>query len=437
MLWIALATDLKRENVLVVSYEYLLRRGRFGLELWCDYDINASAGMMKWMDVKSASKINLVGFKYYTKRQLNYGVGRIILKFIGVYVIIKTDFIADTVWCDYAQYIKEEPGDILVEVHSELDDKVSKLNRRMQLVGEEPIYYTDGLRIIENKLSVENKDCRSLKLVDRVRFADMEYEQNLSNMSFIENPNCTCIVSGEVHKLDYINADAVVGSLSCYIAGNLHLSDSSLKADKLYLCIANRYRYNLEEMGVKVLGYGSIVTYRKDVILDFGNLDIPVHKGAFILQDGCIIRSRNKNMITRLSKLFNRKFEIYQSNYEIYLNKSSADLTTNRLNLDEDYIKALVDGDAIKPVEIWRGKYRDDISLAIGFRIDTRNNSSELYCYDNKMSTIPIELDGTEIKTSLNLSEDIKNIIVEASRRLDRAMAVYGGYRDGMGKVSK
>ena len=174
MLWIALATDLKQENVLVVSYEYLLRRGRFGLELWCDYDINASAGMMKWMDVKSASKINLVGFKYYTKRQLNYGVGRIILKFIGVYVIIKTDFIADTVWCNYAQYIKEEPGDIILEVHSELDDKVSKLNRRMQLVGEEPIYYTDGLRIIENRLSVENKDCRSLKLVDRVRFANME-----------------------------------------------------------------------------------------------------------------------------------------------------------------------------------------------------------------------------------------------------------------------
>ena len=76
---------------------------------------------------------------------------------------------------------------------------------------------------------------------------------------------------------------------------------------------------------------------------------------------------------------------------------------------------------------IWRGKYKDDISLAIGFRIDTRNNNYELYCYDNKMSTIQIELDGTEIK----------NIIVEASRRLDRAMAVYGGYRDGMGKVSK
>lgn len=437
MLWVAVATDSKQKNVLVINYEYLLKRGQFGIELWCDYDIKVSDGMMKWMDVKSASELNLVGFKQYTQKQLNYGVGRLILKFIGVYVIVKIDLIADTVYCGYAQYIKEELWDVVVSVQTELDDKVNKLNKRMGLIGEEPIYYTDGLRILENKLSAENKDCRSLKLVDRVRFANMEYEHNLSNMSFIENPNCTCIVSGEAHKLDYINADTVVGSLSCYIAGNLHLSDSSLKADKLYLCIANRYRYNLEEMGVKVLGYGSIVTYRKDVMIDFGNLDIPVHKGAFILQDGCIIRSRNKNMITRLSKLFNRKFEIYQSNYEIYLNKSSADLNTNRLNLDEDYIKALVDGDAIKPVEIWRGKYRDDISLAIGFRIDTRNNSSELYCYDNKMSTIPIELDGTEIKTSLNLSEDIKNIIVEASRRLDRAMAVYGGYNNGMGKVSK
>lgn len=435
MLWIVVATDSKQENVLVINYEYLLKRGRFGIELWCDYDIKSSDGMMKWMDVKSASELNLISFKHYTHRQLNYGVGRIILKFIGVYVIVQIDFIADSVYCGYAQYIKEEPGDVIVNVQTELDDKVNKLNKRLGLLGEEPIYYTDGLRILENRLSVEDKDCRSLKLTDMTEFIQRS-KRNLSDISFIENPNCTCVVKQKMHKLDYVNAGEIIGNIECYDAGNLKLNTSRLRADKLYCCTANTC-YNLEKMGIKVLRYGSIITYKNNIVFDLGNLDIPVHKGAFMIQNSCIIYSKNKNMITRLSKIFHKEYIVDQNKYAIYLSNRDTVPGGTAINTDDGYIDALITGEDFEQVDVWRGRNKDDLLLIIGFDIDVANNSYNVYGYSSTMNKIAINIHDTDIMSSLKLSKDMKMAILEASRRLDRAMAVYGGYRDGMGKVSK
>ena len=107
------------------------------------------------------------------------------------------------------------------------------------------------------------------------------------------------------------------------------------------------------------------------------------------------------------------------------------------INTDDVYIDALITGEDYEQVDVWRGRNKDDLFLLIGFDIDVANNSYNVYGYSSTMNKIAINIHDTDIVSSLKLSKDIKMAILEASRRLDRAMAVYGGYRDGMGKVSK
>lgn len=445
-LWIILAHTRNGENYLIVNYIYLVKYGRLGLELWTDYDKEFSCGLMKWVSYKELNKYETIRFKNYTGNNVCLGLGKIIAVLNVCFVVISidnTEFNVKYHIDGISTVIIDDASDkITCKLKTDLDEKIAKMNKRLQLLNANSKYYTDGIHIILDSISDASGNHNALSLNE-----DPAYVANvrIKNQDFIDNEYISHSLIVETDNvLDYINIDQaqVEGVIKAHSISGAVLKEN-VKADKIYNCyLLNDY---LDASEFQVIGYhGIIYTGNSDEItIDFKDKYVRLHKLAFYITDTKIkVLSTNEEMRRQLKELrrsqgYRDKIDIAASMVALADGKYRLANPTDRFQMTEQqykdqfrltrkghslgYTEILTQLDMIKRVqkEGWFPVYFDDIWV-IGLRYNENNKYSfDVVCKHNG-NTEKIQC---RIKNgAFSSSRKIKVSLIEKIIDLDRFM---------------